>query len=179
MSRIGNLPIKIPLNEVNIEIKKNIIQVKGKQGNLMLKIPKEITLNISDNLIIVKKTEETKNALEKHGLIRSLLNNMILGVVKKFQIKLLMVGVGYKAQLSGGNLILNVGFSHPISFLIPNGIEISIETNTILMIKGCDKEKVGLFAAKIRAIRPPEPYKGKGICYHDEIISRKDGKSGK
>ena len=179
MSRIGNLPIKIPLKEVNIEIKKNIIQVTGKQGHLMLKIPKEITLTLNNNLITVEKTEETKNALEKHGLIRSLLNNMILGVVKKFQIKLLMIGVGYKAQCSGKNLVLNVGFSHPISFVIPHDIEISIETTTTLIIKGCDKEKVGLFASKIRAIRPPEPYKGKGICYNDEIVPRKNGKSGK
>jgi len=178
MSRIGKLPIKVP-KQVNIEIKKNLIQVVGPEGNLTLKIPKEINITFTNRLITVEKIEETNLASEKYGLIRSLLNNMISGVMYKFTKTLSMKGIGYNAHLFEKNIILNVGFTHPITFLIPDDLEISIEEQKIINIKGCNNEKVGLFTSKIRSIRPPEPYKGKGICHKDEIILRKDGKSGK
>lgn len=178
MSRIGKLPIKVS-KDINIQIEQNIIQISGKQGTLTLKIPKEIKINFKNNLISIEKNELIKSTFEKYGLIRSLVNNMIMGVDKKFEKKLQMIGVGYKAQLNNNFLILNVGFSHPIKLLIPEDIEIILETNTNIIVKSADKEKVGLFASKIRAIRKPEPYKGKGISYFNEIILRKNGKSSK
>jgi len=178
MSRIGKLPIKVS-RDINIEIEQNIIKISGKETTLTLKIPKEIRIDFKDDLIYIKKNEHIKSTFEKYGLIRSLVNNMIIGVNKKFEKKLQMIGVGYKAQLNDKFLILNVGFSHPIKLLIPEDIEIILETNTNIIVKSSDKEKVGLFASKIRAIRKPEPYKGKGISYFNEIILRKNGKSSK
>jgi large subunit ribosomal protein L6 len=176
MSRVGKLPIRIPKN-VNIQIINNILHASSDQGKFILKIPKEIHVILTNRIIILKKIEETKKASEKYGLIRSLLNNSINGVSKKFEKILIMKGIGYNAKLIEKNLVLNVGFSHKIKFLIPDDIEISIDENKSITIKGCDKEKVGLFSSTIRAIRPPEPYKGKGICYNEEIVLRKAGKS--
>jgi large subunit ribosomal protein L6 len=178
MSRIGKLPISIPKN-VNLTLSDNNLEVKGPHGILNQKIPEEITIEIENDTIKILKTEETRSARQKHGLIRSLIKNMVLGTTTKFQKKLQMIGVGYRAQVKGKELTLNVGYSHPVIFPIPEDIEIKVETNTNLTIAGANKENVGLLASKIRATRPPEPYKGKGIRYSNEIVLRKAGKSGK
>jgi large subunit ribosomal protein L6 len=178
MSRVGKLPIVVPPN-VNITLEDRKITVKGPNGSLNLVIPDGVSVKLSENIITCGKTEESISAREKFGLLRALLNNMVKGVRIKFEKKLQMIGVGYKAQVQNKQLTLNIGYSHPILFTIPENLEVSVETNTNLTIKGADKESVGLFAAKIRATRPPEPYKGKGIRYTNEVVLRKAGKSGK
>tara|TARA_B110000971_G_scaffold198516_1_gene215190 strand:- start:9281 stop:9889 length:609 start_codon:yes stop_codon:yes gene_type:complete len=178
MSRIGKLPIEIPKN-VTITLENSKIQVKGPHGNLSQTIPKEIKVSYTENLITLEKIAETQSGKEKYGLTRALINNMIIGVSKKFEKKLQMIGVGYRAQIKGKELTLNVGYSHPILFIVPENIDVIVEANINLRITGIDKEKVGVLASKIRATRPPEPYKGKGIRYNDEIVLRKAGKSGK
>jgi len=178
MSRIGKLPITVPKN-VTVSIDDKIIQIKGLNAILTQEIPKELKIEFFENIITVIKKEETRLANQKYGLIRSLIFNMVLGVEKKFEKKIQMIGVGYKAQIKSKELILNVGFTNPVIFNIPDGLDVIIEANTNLLIKGSDKNLVGLFASKIRATRPPEPYKGKGIRYLNEIVLRKTGKSGK
>lgn len=178
MSRIGKLPIQIPKN-VNVTLNGAKIEVKGPNGTLNRKIPNLIGVDLENDKVIIIKKEETRLARQQYGLTRSLINNMVSGVSQKFEKKLQMIGVGYRAQMQGKELTLNVGFSHPVVFSIPQEIEIKIETNTNLTISGADKAAVGLLAAQIRATRPPEPYKGKGIRYLNEIILRKAGKSGK
>jgi len=178
MSRIGKLPIKVPKN-VSVTLEKNHIEIKGPNGSLNKPIPKEIGIDLVEDTINVYKNVDTRIARQKHGLMRSLVNNMVKGTSTKFEKKLQMIGVGYRAQVQGKQLTLSVGFSHPVLFDIPEGIEIVVEANTNLIIKGIDKEQVGLLSSKIRAVRPPEPYKGKGIKYSNEVILRKAGKSGK
>lgn len=178
MSRIGKLPIKVPKN-VSVTLEKNHIEIKGPNGSLNKSIPKEIGIDFVEDTINIYKNVETRIARQKHGLMRSLVNNMVNGTSTKFEKKLQMIGVGYRAQVQGKQLTLSVGFSHPVVFDIPEGIEIVVEANTNLIIKGIDKEQVGLLSSKIRAVRPPEPYKGKGIKYSNEVILRKAGKSGK
>ena len=178
MSRIGKLAIEIP-QKVSVQIENNHVSIKGPFGELSRLIPQEICVQVENNKIQVTKLTDTRLSRQKHGLVRSLLNNMVIGVSQKFEIKLQMVGVGYRAQVQNKQLILNVGYSHPVNFDIPDQIEINVENNTNIIIKGIDKEKIGLLASKIRAVRPPEPYKGKGIKYIDEVILRKAGKSGK
>jgi len=177
MSRIGKLPIILPKN-IQITLEGNCLSVKGPKGTLTQKIPKEIKIVITQELIELNKIENTRIARAKYGLTRSLLQNMIIGTTLKFEKRLQMIGVGYRAQVKENELVLNVGYSHPISIKIPEDIEIKIE-NTNLIITGNNKEKIGILAAKIRGTRPPEPYKGKGIRYLDEILIRKAGKSGK
>jgi large subunit ribosomal protein L6 len=178
MSRIGKLSIIIPTN-VNITLVGNNLEVRGPNGTLNQILPKEINVEIKDELINVKKTKDTRSSRQKHGLIRSLIKNMILGTTIKFQKKLQMVGVGYRAQVKGKDLILNVGYSHSILLKIPENIDIQVEANTNLTITSTDKAHVGLLTSRIRSIRPPEPYKGKGIKYTEETVLRKAGKSGK
>jgi len=178
MSRIGKLPISVPKN-VTVSIDDKIIQIKSLNAILIQEIPKELKIEFFENIITVIKKEETRLANQKYGLIRSLIFNMVLGVEKKFEKKIQMIGVGYKAQIKTNELILNIGFTNPVIFKIPDGVDVIIEANTNLLIKGSDKNLVGLFASKIRANRPPEPYKGKGIRYLNEIVLRKTGKSGK
>lgn len=178
MSRIGKLPISVPKN-VTVSIDDKIIQIKSLNAILIQEIPNELKIEFFENIITVIKKEETRLANQKYGLIRSLIFNMVLGVEKKFEKKIQMIGVGYKAQIKTNELILNIGFTNPVIFKIPDGLDVIIEANTNLLIKGSDKNLVGLFASKIRANRPPEPYKGKGIRYLNEIVLRKTGKSGK
>lgn len=178
MSRIGKLPIKIPEN-VQVEIIDKIIGVTGPYGKLSKEIPIGISLDINKDYIYLKKTNNNRTTNQLYGLNRTLINNMIEGVSKKFRKCLILEGVGYRAQILNNNLILNLGYSHPIEILIPKGIEISVEKNNIITIRGFDKELVGQLAATIKNKRPPEPYKGKGILYQGEIIKRKVGKSGK
>lgn len=178
MSRIGKLPIELPKN-VRTQLNNRQILIEGPHGELMCSIPEGIRVELDEKNIKVLKIGDSKSNRQKHGLIRSLLKNMVVGVSEKFEKRLQMIGVGYRAQVQGKNLTLNVGFSHPVIFTIPENIDITIENNTNLILRGIDKAEVGLLASKIRSIRPPEPYKGKGIRYSDEKVLRKAGKSGK
>ena len=176
MSRIGKLPVNVPKN-VNVELTGQEIKVKGPHGELLHTIPSEIEVSVNEDQIVVNKKIETRIARQKYGLTRALINNMVIGVSEKFERRLQMIGVGYRSAVSGNSLTLNVGFSHPVVFEAPKDIEIKVEANTNIIISGPDKEKVGLLASQIRAVRPPEPYKGKGIRYQDEYVRRKAGKA--
>lgn len=178
MSRIGKLPIKIPAN-VDVTFNGNDITVKGKFGTLQNQIPTELEIEKTTDLLIVHLKEETRNSRALYGLYRSLINNMIIGVSDQFKIILNLKGVGFRGSVQGKSLVLNLGFSHPVQMAIPDGISVEVIQNTTLNLKGPDKESLGIFAAKIRSWRQPEPYKGKGIIYQGEIIRRKAGKSGK
>jgi large subunit ribosomal protein L6 len=178
MSRIGKLPIKIPAN-VDITRKESELIIIGKFGILQNTIPEVLQINKTDNTLLVslKNNTRTNNAL--YGLYRTLINNMIIGVSEQFKITLNLKGIGYRVSVQGKDLILNLGYSHPVKINIPLNISVDIVQNTTLNLKGCDKAQLGLFASQIRSWRLPEPYKGKGIIYEGEIIKRKAGKSGK
>jgi len=178
MSRIGKLPITIPQN-VEVNYSGSEIVVKGKFGTLETQIPNTIGIQQNDSLLKVSLKDEAQNLRSLHGLYRTLINNMIIGVSEQFQITLILKGVGYRAVVQGNEVILNLGYSHPVKITIPDEISIEVVQNTTLNLKSCDKEKLGLFASNIRAWRRPEPYKGKGILYKDEQILRKAGKAGK
>ena len=178
MSRIGKLPINIPSN-VNINYINKKITVKGKFGELSKTIPNGLNIEQNANSLKVNKQETTRTNNALQGLYRTLINNMVIGVSEQFKLTLNLQGVGYRAAIQHQTIILNLGYSHPIQMLIPSDISVEINQNTIINLKGCDKETLGLFAANIRSWRPPEPYKGKGILYQGEIINRKAGKSGK
>ena len=178
MSRIGKLPIKVPTT-VDINVTDNNVVVKGKFGTLERTIPEVIKVEQTDGTLIVGVTNETRTNKALHGLYRTLINNMLVGVSEQFIITLVLQGVGYRASVQAKSLVLSLGYSHPVNIDIPDGIEVEVVQNTTLNIKACDKEQLGLFAAKVRSWRPPEPYKGKGILYKGEKILRKAGKSGK
>jgi large subunit ribosomal protein L6 len=178
MSRIGKKAIEIPKN-VTIVLEKEKIIAKGKYGTLERIFSNTLTIELENNKLLLKRQNDTKESREYHGLIRALINNMVNGVAIPYSKTLIAEGVGYKFQVEKKNLTLNVGFTHPVKFIIPNDIDIKLESNTKIIITGIDKEKVGFFAAEIRSIRPPEPYKGKGILYEGEKILRKAGKTGK
>ena len=178
MSRIGKLPITIPKGvEVNYSDSK--ITVKGKFGTLETKIPDKIGIQQDNNIINVILKNEIRSLRALHGLYRTLINNMIIGVSEQFQLTLVLKGVGYRAAVQGKEIILNLGYSHPVNIEIPEAISVEVLQNTTINLKSCDKELLGLFAANIRVWRRPEPYKGKGILYKDEQILRKAGKAGK
>lgn len=178
MSRIGKKEIQIPKN-TEVSIDKSKIRVKSKKGEMSYDIPTEIKVRKVDSAIRVSRLKETKEAQALHGLCRSIINNMVTGVSEGFKKKLVIQGVGYRSQIENNNLIVNVGYSHPVIIQETKGISISVDNNTHITICGIDKEKVGQIAATIRSIRPPEPYKGKGIRYENEIVRRKVGKAGK
>ena len=178
MSRIGKLPIKIP-TAVDVTNNNSTLKVKGKFGTLERTIPEVIGIEQTDGTLIVRLKKETRTNKALHGLYRTLINNMVTGVSEQFLITLVLQGVGYRASVQGKALVLNLGFSHPVNIDIPEGIGVEVVQNTTINIKACDKEQLGLFAAKVRSWRPPEPYKGKGILYKGEQILRKAGKSGK
>jgi large subunit ribosomal protein L6 len=178
MSRVGKKPIDIP-SEVSVTLLPDKAVIKGKYGVLEQPIINLLTVEIIENRLYIYRKEETSKAREFHGLSRALIQNMINGVNQKFVKILIAEGVGYKFQLDKKILIVNVGFTHPVEFAIPNDLEIKLESPVKISISGIDKEKVGFLAAKIREIRPPEPYKGKGILYEGEIVRRKAGKTGK
>lgn len=178
MSRIGKKIITIP-KDVSVDIEQNIVLIKGKHGSLDLPFQQIVEISINENQISVQRINDEKQSRAYHGLIRALLQNMILGVSQQFSKTLIAEGVGYKFQLEKKVLILNMGYTHPIKFEIPEDISIKIETPTKIIITGINKEKVGFWAAKIRDVKPPEPYKGKGILYEGEKIIRKAGKTGK
>jgi large subunit ribosomal protein L6 len=178
MSRIGKKTIDIPV-DVLVTINDRKINTKGKYGSLEKSFKDYIQIEKNENKLNIVKLSDTKESRAYHGLTRALIQNMIIGVNTKFSKILVAEGVGYKFQLDKQRLILNMGYTHPIEFIIPSDLEIKAESPTKIIISGIDKEKVGFLAAKIREIRPPEPYKGKGIMYEGEKILRKAGKSGK
>jgi len=178
MSRIGKLPIKIPTT-VDVTNDNSIIKVKGKFGTLERIIPEIIGVAQTDGMLIVSLKKETRANKALHGLYRTLINNMVIGVSKQFDLTLILKGVGYRAAVQGKEIVLNLGYSHPVKMEIPKDISVEIVQNTTINLKSCDKELLGLFAANIRTWRQPEPYKGKGILYKDEQIIRKAGKSAK
>jgi len=178
MSRIGKLPIEIPKG-VKISFADSILSVQGPNGKLTRTIMSCVTLDIGETSLLVTRNDESTAARSAHGLTRTLVNNMVTGVTKGFQTDLEINGVGYRAEVKGKELVLSLGYSHPVNFPIPEGITIDVDKMTKLSVKGYDKEMVGQTAAKIRSFRGPEPYKGKGIKYADETILRKAGKTGK
>lgn len=178
MSRIGKLPITIPTN-VDILYNGSEITVKGKFGTLRTSIPENIEIQQDESKLKVSLKNEIRTLRSLHGLYRTLINNMVIGVSEQFQLTLILKGVGYRASVQGKEIILNLGYSHPVKIDIPDDIFVEIVQNTMINLKSCDKEKLGLFASNIRAWRRPEPYKGKGILYKDEQILRKAGKTGK
>jgi large subunit ribosomal protein L6 len=178
MSRIGKLPITIPEN-VDINYSESEITVKGKFGTLQTKIPDVIDILKNKNTLSVRLKNETRSLRALHGLYRTLINNMVIGVSEQFQLTLVLKGVGYRAAVQGKQIVLNLGYSHPVTIEIPETVSVEVVQNTTINLKSCDKELLGLFAANIRAWRRPEPYKGKGILYKNEQIIRKAGKSGK
>lgn len=178
MSRVGKKPIELP-EGVTITNNNNELAVKGPKGELIRQFNKDLTIEVDGSTVTVSRPSDSKEHRTIHGTTRALLSNMVEGVSKGFERNLELVGVGYRAQKQGTKLVLNVGYSHPVEFEPENGIEIEVPVNTKISIKGIDKERVGAIAANIRQVRPPEPYKGKGIRYEGEHVRRKEGKTGK
>ncbi|HRE41485.1 MAG TPA: 50S ribosomal protein L6 [Ignavibacteria bacterium] len=176
MSRIGKKPIPLA-KEFQVSIKDKIIEVTGPKGKLNLEIKDGVNVEIKDNEVIFSRNSENKNIRALHGLYRALVNNMIKGVTEGFSKKLDLVGIGYKAELKGNNIAFALGYSHPIIFTAPPDVKIEIPAPNNVIVSGIDKQLVGLVAAKIRSLRPPEPYKGKGVKYSDETVRRKAGKT--
>jgi len=175
MSRIGNQKIAIP-SGVKVAVDAAGVTVEGK-SKLSIPLPPFVAVEVKDNHVHVSMASDDRKASAMQGLARSLINNMIIGVTKGFKKELQIVGVGYRAQLSGKKLVLNIGFSHPIEYSVPDGVKVAVAEGPKIMIEGADKQLVGETAAEIRRFRPPEPYKGKGIRYSDERIILKEGKS--
>ncbi|AFZ25206.1 LSU ribosomal protein L6P [Cylindrospermum stagnale PCC 7417] len=178
MSRIGKRPITIPA-KVQVAIDGTKVVVKGPKGELSRNLPVNVTVSQSGETLLVTRRDETRTSRQLHGLSRTLVANMVEGVSSGFQRRLEIQGVGYRAQLQGSNLLLNMGYSHQVQIAPPEGIQFAVEGTTNVIVSGYDKEIVGNTAAKIRAVRPPEPYKGKGIRYAGEVVRRKAGKTGK
>ena len=178
MSRIGRKPIQVP-NGVNVNLDNNKITVKGPKGTLSRELHKDMKVSVEADVITVERPSENKLHRSLHGTTRSVVANMVSGVTEGFAKSLELVGVGYRASKSGDKLVLNVGYSHPVEFTPENGIEFDVPATNKITIRGIDKELVGATAAKVRAVREPEPYKGKGIKYEGERIIRKEGKAGK
>ena len=176
MSRIGKQAIEIP-KDIKVDISGEKISVKGPKGMLSYNFHPKVSVKIDKEKIIVSRGSEDRISRSLHGLTRTLINNMVTGTGKGFQKALEIVGVGYKCDVESKNLVLNLGYSHPVIFPIPEGITIEVDKQTKIVVKGCDRELVGAVAAKIRSFRSPEPYKGKGIKYADERIIRKAGKT--
>lgn len=177
MSRIGRQPISLPQG-VEVQIDGNTVRVKGPKGQLEREFHRDMRIRLEDGRLVVERPSDNKLHRSLHGLTRTLLNNMVLGVTKGFEKTLELTGVGYRATKQGEKLVLAVGYSHPVEFVSPSGLEIEVPSPTKIVVKGMDKEKVGALAANIRALREPEPYKGKGIKYEGEKIHRKAGKVG-
>jgi large subunit ribosomal protein L6 len=177
VSRIGKMPISLPKG-VEISVDENLVTVKGPKGSLTQRIPEGISLVQEEEQLLVQRPSDNKNDRAFHGLSRALVANMVEGVTNGFERRLELVGVGYRAQMQGKKLVISIGFSHPVEMDPPDGIEFEVPAPTRITVKGIDKQLVGNTAANIRAIRKPEPYKGKGIKYENEVIRRKAGKAG-
>ncbi|MFC5590244.1 50S ribosomal protein L6 [Sporosarcina soli] len=179
MSRIGKKPIEVPENVTVTVSDDNFVTVKGPKGELTNTFNSDIKIEQEGNVITLIRPSESKEHRSIHGTTRSLLDNMVTGVSKGFEKTLELVGVGYRAQLQGKKLVLNVGYSHPVEFTPEEGVEVEVPANTKVIVRGINKERVGALASNIRQVRPPEPYKGKGIRYEGEQVRRKEGKTGK
>ena len=179
MSRIGRMPIAIPAG-ITVEVaENNKVTVKGPKGTLERVLPSEMSIKVEGAEVVVSRPNDLKKMKSLHGLTRTLINNMVIGVANGYEKVLEVNGVGYRAQKQGKTLVLSLGYSHPVEMVDPEGIEAVVEGQNKIIVKGIDKEKVGQYAAEIRSKRGPEPYKGKGIKYADEVIRRKVGKTGK
>jgi large subunit ribosomal protein L6 len=176
MSRIGKKPIVIP-NGVTVNIKDSTLSVKGPKGELAMPFQSNISVTIENNEVVVKRPDDLKENKALHGLTRALIQNMVIGVTDEYKKVLDIVGVGYRAEMKGSNLLINIGYSHPVYFMPPEGVLVQTPTQTQIVVTGIDKQLVGSVASKIRSIRKPEPYKGKGIKYNNEVIVRKAGKT--
>ncbi|APB34326.1 50S ribosomal protein L6 [Gloeomargarita lithophora Alchichica-D10] len=184
MSRIGKRPIPLPA-KVSVTLDGQRVQVKGPKGELQREFPAGVVIQQQENVLLVSRANDSRQNRQLHGLCRTLMANMVEGVAKEFERKLEIQGVGYRAQMSGTKLVLTVGYSHPVEFTPPAGITLSVEDatgksvnqGTLVVVRGIDKEQVGNLAARIRFVRPPEPYKGKGIRYVGEVVRRKEGKT--
>ena len=179
MSRIGKLPVNIPAGVTITVDEANVVTVKGPKGELSEQMPRDMVIEQENGVLTVKRPSDDKNHRALHGLTRSLINNMVVGTTAGFTKNLEIVGVGYRAQMQGEKLVLNLGYSHPIEFDKIDGIKFETPTPNKIVISGIDKQKVGQVAADVRATRGPEPYKGKGIRYEGEHVRRKEGKTGK
>ncbi len=175
MSRIANAPVAIP-GGVDVKIDGNDMTIKGTGGQLSFKVHNDVSVEVNDNLIQVKWDDAIKKANAQAGTTRASINNMITGVSKGFEKKLTLIGVGYRASVKGNALTLALGFSNPVEYQVPEGVSVEATSQTELLVKGIDKQKVGQVASEIRAFRPPEPYKGKGVRYTDEYVARKEAK---
>ncbi len=177
MSRVGKKPISIP-EKVDVSLKDRLVTVKGSKGTLSRTIHADVDLQVDGNVIQVVIQNEDRKSRALQGLTRSLVNNMVTGVSSGFERVLEINGIGYRAEVKGQTLVLNLGFSNPVNFNLPKGISAAVDRNTVIKLSGIDKEQLGQTAASIRKLRPPEPYKGKGIKYAEERIIRKAGKTG-
>ena len=176
MSRVGKQPIPVP-SGVSIDAVENGVRVKGPKGTLTEALPASIQFEVKDGQIVVERPDDSKESRSLHGLARALLANMVRGVVEPFSKELEIQGVGYRAEMSGKKLNLLLGFSHPVEIEVPEGLSVSVDRNVIVKVEGIDRQRVGQFAADLRSIRPPEPYKGKGVRYVGEHVRRKVGKA--
>lgn len=178
MSRIGKKPVTLEKG-VKLEVKDGEITVSGPKGTLKRPLLEGLSVNVKDNVVTVERASDEKKIRSYHGLMRTLISNMVEGVFKGFERKLEIVGIGYRAEVQGNNVVFYLGYSHPIEFALPQGISAQIEKQTSLTVKGIDKELLGEVAAKMRALRKPDVYKNKGVKYADEVLRKKAGKSGK
>ncbi len=176
MSRIGRAPIAIP-EKVEFSNNNNLITIKGPLGVLTQQVDKTIQVSVEDNHIVLKRQSDIKSQRAMHGLYRALINNMVVGVTKGFEKSLIVAGVGYKLAVNGNKLTLNIGYSHPIDFVAPDGITLSLAAPLEIVVKGIDRQQVGQVAATIKAFKKVEPYHGYGIHYKDEVVVRKEGKT--
>ncbi|MBZ5202897.1 50S ribosomal protein L6 [Planomicrobium chinense] len=179
MSRVGKKPIEVPADVTVTVADGNVVTVKGPKGEMTRAFNQDITISQEENVLTLTRPSDSKQHRTIHGTTRALLANMIQGTSQGFERVLELVGVGYRAQLQGQKLVLNVGYSHPVEFTPEEGISVEVPSNTRVVVKGIDKERVGALASNIRQVRPPEPYKGKGIRYEGEKVRRKEGKTGK
>ena len=177
MSRIGRKPVVVPAG-VEVTVNGNVVTVKGPKGQLTQEISKNLTVEVKEGEVVVTRPTDNREDRSQHGLARTLINNMIVGVTQGFEKKMELIGVGYKAEKKGNTLVMNLGYSHPVEMVDPEGITTEVPKATEIIVKGADKALVGNYAANIRKWRKPEPYKGKGIRYVGEVVRRKEGKAG-
>jgi large subunit ribosomal protein L6 len=177
MSRIGRLPIKLPAG-VKVTLEPARILVEGKKGKLAQALAANVAVKLEDNLCLVSRKDDSKQSKSEHGMFRRMIQNMVTGVTEGYSKVLLVNGVGYRAELKGRSLVLNLGFSNPVEYSLPEGISVAVEANSRIIVSSIDRQQLGQVCAEIRSLRPPEPYKGKGIRYEKEFVRRKIGKTG-
>lgn len=176
MSRIGRLPVAVP-SAVTVSVSGGKVEVKGPKGSLSETIPALVDIAVADGVVTLTRSNDSKPAKSRHGLMRALVQNMVTGVTDGFKKELEVIGVGYRAEVKGSKLVMQLGYSHPVEYAIPDGVAIKVERNTSLEVSGADKQRVGQVAAVIRGFRPPDSYKGKGVRYKGEYVRLKQGKS--